>query len=280
MSTTRLALRGHAGKLLPQGWYVSSTSTAAATRNNEILDATRTENDDFWNGAYARITGQIDSRVRGGAGASTGRTPSVLLDQNLASVVAISTNYELLKGWSFAQFDEAIDDALGDSWPYLFDAVDDTSTLLVDQQIEYPLTATWRQVVQVEQEIFNTTPTRYQLLVPGTGYDIDETASALSLRLRFIPSGSLVGLKLRIKARAIPTLGSADASATVHPWQALTPGILANLYRSGPNPAEGALSTRWEKRADAMQALFERRLHRYAITRTPVDTKIPSVRVY
>lgn len=280
MTTSRAQLRAHAGKQLPRGYYVSGTTTVAATLNTEIIDANRTENDDYWNGAVARV-GTEDRPLRGGAGASTTITPKVFTDVAFTSAVALSTNYEILKGWSFQQFDEAIDDTLMDSWPYFFDSVDDlgVTVTLADQVIEYALPATWRHVQQIEMQIAASVPTRYQALMPGYAYNIDEQAASLSLRLRFIPTGSLVGLKLRIKAHAIPTLAAADSSTTVHPYHVLVPGILANLYRQGVNPDEGALQTRLARQADLMQALFEKRLHRFAIARAPVDTKIPFVSV-
>ncbi len=275
MATTRAQIRAHIGAALPFGYYVSSRTTAASSTNNEIIDAKRTEHDDFWRGATIRINSQ-DVPVRGGTGANTGRTPAILLDQSLTGAAGISTSYELLKGPTFTDIDEA----LADTWPYFFDAVDDTTTVaLIADTVEYALPATWREVVRVEQQQYNTTPTRYGSLVPGQSFDVLEDAANPTLLLRFIPNGSLVGLKLRIFARAIPSMGSGDASTTVHPYSVIVPGALAYLYRRGMGADEGTLSSHWAKKAEEQRGLFEERKRRFALTRRTHDTRFPIVTV-
>lgn len=254
--TTRQEYRQHAGRAIGRDYYASSTTTTASPDASTIVDVARTEHDTFWNGATLRISSQ-DRLVRGGAGANTGRSPTLTLDRDLTSTPSISTNYEIVKAFSFTDFDEALDDSLGNLWPYFFDPIDDTSTLTVANTIEYALDANWREIYRVQMQLdTTTTPSRFRDLVPGQHYEIYTDPANMRLHLYNTPQPSLA---LRIFARAIPSISSNDASTSIHPHHVVVPGMLAYLYRKGANADAGALSQRWEAKAAQAQAVYERR---------------------
>ena len=276
MATSRATYRAYLGRALGRSYYVSSATTAASANTNEIVDRSRTEHDDFWNGATSRISSQ-DVPVRGGAGVNTNRTPTIFLDRALTSIPAISTNYELLKTWSFTDTDAALDDALASMYPYFYDPVDDVATVVeVDGDIEYPLAATWKEITVIQREIAFSSPTRYGLLRAGYDYDIRQGPTADNIILRYLPT---TGIKLRIFAKAIPTLGATDASTSIHPWQVVVPGAMHYLYAKGGNPDSGALSQRWEQEAQRALALFEKRKREFHINRPATDLAAPVIAV-
>lgn len=235
----------------------------------------RTEHDEHWNGATIRV-GTADRPVRGGAGVNTGRTPTVFLDHDLPSTPAISTNYELLKAFTFTDVDEAIDNTLANMYPYFYDPVDDSTTVIeADSVLEYALPSTWREIYKVEREILNSSPTRYRHLSPGE-YLLREGPTTMVVILQYFP---FTGVNLRFGARALPVLGTSDSASSIHPYQVVTPGALAYLYEKGGNPDAGNLSQRWVQEGQRQAAIFERRRREFHQNRETREGYYPLIRV-
>lgn len=269
---TRAVYRSHIGRALGRDYYVSSTTTAASANAKEIVDSARTEHDDHWNGATARISSQ-DRPVLGGSGVDTNRSPIIYLDRALSGTPAISTNYELLKTWTFTDVDESIDDALANMYPYFYDPIDDITTIVeAANDIEYDLPATWKEVFAIERQIPNSNPVRYTRLARTVDYDIREAAASNIIILRYLP---LVGRALRVFAKAIPSLGTTDASTSIHPWQVVVPGALHFLYAKGGNPDAGSLTQRWQQESARNLAIFEKRKQEFHMNRPATDLAYP-----
>lgn len=274
MTTSRAVYRSHIGRALGRGYYISSTTTANSANANEIVDAARTEHDDYWNGATVRI-GADDRLLRGGAGVNTNRSPTLFVDRALTSTPQTGTAYEVLKTFTFTDVDEAIDETLASLWPQFYDPVDDTSTVEVSGDLEYGLPETWREVYAIDRQILNSSPTRYVPLSSADYTFQDDPANGI-LILNYVP---YAGTILRIYARAVPTLGSTDASTSIHPWQVVVPGALASLYAKGANADQGNLSAKFEQKAAQAAALFERRKQQFHQHRTANRLLYPVVRV-
>lgn len=276
MTTTRASYRAHIGRALGRNFYYSGTTTGISANANEVVDSARTEHDDFFNGAYLRI-GSDDRPLRGGAGVNTNRSPTLFVDRALSSTPQSGVAYEVLKTWSFTDVDEAIDDALASMYPYFYDPVDDATTVAeVTGTVQYALPATWQEIGLVQRKIADSSPVRYGDLIPGSDYDIRDDAASRVIILNYSP---YTGLTVRIFAKAIPTLGSSDASTSIHPWQVVVPGALAWLYTKGANPDQGGLSRQFEQKAIQAQALFERRKQQLAQHHPAYPLAFPLIRV-
>ena len=256
MTTTRAQYRAHIGKALGRNYYIASTTTGTSADANEIVDAARTENDDFWNGATVRI-GSDDRPLRGGAGVNTNRSPTLYVDRALSSRPQTGTAYEVLKTWTFTDVDEAIDDALASLWPQFYDPVDDITTVVeASGTLQYPLPATWMEVDLVQRQIVSSSPIRYRDLRLGFDYELRDDAASRVILLNYLP---FAGTAVRIFAKAIPTLGATDASTSIHPWQVVVPGALAYLYQKGANADQGSLSQAFDRKALFYATQFEKR---------------------
>lgn len=276
MSTTRLQYRQHLGRALGKNYYVSSATTAISPSNREIVDAARTEHDQFWNGSTIRVASE-DRMVAGGTGVNTNRTPTINLDRALSSTPGNAAPYEMVKSFSFLDMDEALDDALASMYPYFYDPVDDITTVIeIAGDIEYNLPATWMEITSVQRQVYGSSPTRYRPMAPGTEYVIGQDAAQNIIILRYTP---YAGRVIRVFAKAIPTLGSTDASTSIHPWQVVVPGAMHYLYSKGGNPDAGSLSTRWEQEAQRALALFEKRKREFHMNRPATDLAIPVISV-
>jgi hypothetical protein len=258
MATTRAQFRTHIGKALGRRYYASSTTTGTSTVN-ELVDSKRTEHRSEWDGAAILISGQR-TLVRGGQPES-GR---LLLDTDLSSPPATGTAYELLKGWTFDDLDEAIDWAHAEAWPHLFLPVDDTATVEVASQNVYALAEAWRSITRILRQDKDSAPTTYSELRPGHDYELRAGAAGFSLELFYTPEA---GRKLRVVGRSLLTIGAADASSSTAPWQVITPGSLAWVYDKGADAAEDALRRTFEEEAGKKLAEFEAAKRRYTMPR-------------
>ena len=275
MTTTRAQYRQHGGKALGRNYYLSSTTTSASSNANEILDSARTENDDFWNGATVRI-GSDDRPLRGGAGVNTNRTPSLFVDRALSSTPGNGTAYEVLKTWTFTDFDEATDDSLASMWPHFYDPVDDISIIETAGQLQYTLPTTWMEIGLIQRQIVASNPARYRDMTAGYEYVVRDDPAGRVLILNYLP---FAGTVIRIFARAIPTLGASDASTSIHPWQVVVPGMLAYLYQKGANADQGALSTSFDRKAVFYATLFEKRKAQFHQHRPAIPAAYPVIGV-
>src|SRR5258706_11113472 len=273
--TTRAEYRAHIGKGLGRSYYVASTTTAGSANAGEIVDAARTENDDFWNGSYVRINGE-DRPLRGGAGVNTNRSPSLFVDRALTTTPLTATPYEVTKVFSFTDYDEAIDDTFGRLYPYLYDPLDDKTTVTETAfVVEVALPATWRDMYFVEREVQGSNRVRYRRLM-SSEYEVRQD---LLNQIFMMEYDSVTGIHLRFVGTSVPVLGSTDAAASIHPWQVVAPGALAYLYAKGANADQGALSTRWEQEAARAAVLFEQRRLRFVQARAARNLGYPLIGV-
>ncbi|MGH2384531.1 MAG: hypothetical protein ACRDGB_05705 [Candidatus Limnocylindria bacterium] len=272
MATTRADFRARIGRALGRRYYAKSTTTGTSTVN-QIVDSRRTEHAREWDGASILVAG-AETLVRGSE-PSDGR---LFLDSDLGSAPISGTEYELLKGFTFQDMADGIDWAHAEAYPQLYAAVDDTATTETAGVNVIALNESWRDILRILREDAQSSPETYSLLQEGRhlDYELRQGPAGLNLELFYAPE---TGRKLRVVARALLTIGAADASTSVAPWQVIVPGALAYLFEKGVNPDEGDLSRRFEQEAEKQLGIFEREKVRYAMWREPRKARLPLIRV-
>lgn len=258
--TTRLALRAEIGAQAPRNYYKTSVTTAVAATASRIMDAARTEHDKFWSGAYIRVAGQ-DRLVRGGTGASVGRTPQLYVDVPFAAPIGNAVTYELAKGWPLTDYDKAIDRCLEASYPWLFDPIDDRATVVEDPTLQpqiYALPPAWREVDGVREQIFNSNPLDYRALFETQDYFLRQGAAGLELELRFQPT---TPQPIWFTGQSIATLGAADNANTIAPIAPIVHGALYFLYSKGVQPDEGQTEVNFQSEAQRHFGIWQGLLH-------------------
>lgn len=261
--TTRKQYRHKVGRALGRNYWDVSTVGASATAN-EIPDAKRTEYPAFWDGASLKVVGSDEVYLRGGGGSIRTGTGKLYTDRALSGgAPAQGVEYEVLKGWTFADVDEALEWSFDQSYPEFFTPISDTSTAVeVANTISTTLPATWKHIAQVRREaVKGATPAFYEPLYEGRDFRIGYAATgALTLELLFTPEA---GRKIWVLGRAAPTLASGDAGTGTPdiPWQVIVPGALHYLFDKGINADDvgGALTKRFESEAAIQLSLFEKR---------------------
>lgn len=278
MPTDRTTYRQQLGRSLGRRFYAKSTTTGTST-TSEIVDSARTEHANEWEGAeiyFSAVTAPKTAIVTRGAGEGDGR---LFLATALGSIPASGAAYELVKGWTFDDLNDGIDDAFANSWPFYFDPLDDKTTVSETTGTDlYELQESWREFTSVRRQIKNTTaPVEYEELFEGKQFRLWMGANKkLVLQTLYATE---TGLKLWFVGRLLPTLGSTDASAHVIPHPVIVPGALAYLYDKGVNPDEGALNDALVREAEKQRALFEQRKRRFQMFRRAVNAQRPRVTV-
>lgn len=264
-NTTRKTYRSHIGRALGRNYWDLSTVAANCT-TDKLFDTKRTEYPAFWDGASLKI-GTEEVYVRGGGGSINTGTGIIYLDRALSGAPAAATEYEILKGWTFADVDEGIDFAFGECYPEFFLPVIDTTVAVeVANQIVYPLTSTWKKIISVEREqIAGQTPAWYQMLYEGRDYTLGVNGSGqITIEIVFTPEA---GRKMRVRAQAAASVAAGDASQATYdiPWQVITPGALAYLFDKGLSADEmgQGLRQKFDEEAARESALFEKRKVQY-----------------
>src|SRR3990167_238733 len=248
MSSARSAIRALIGNGLARGYYVSSTLTALST-TRQLIDSKRVEEREFWNGASLKISSQ-EVRVSGGSG--EGR---LYLDGTLTGAPASATAYEMVKGWTIADMDRGIDEALRWGYPWIYLPVNDRATNSeTTGTTEITLTATWKEIKYVRREIVGSSPQRWIILVEGRDYTIRVgTSGALVFEMLYDP---VTGTDLHFIGESIMTLAAADASTCAADDQVIIEGALWWLYKKGIQPDEPSLSASFDQKASEHQTLF------------------------
>lgn len=262
--TTRLAYRQALGNRL-KSFYVTGTLDAGST-DAQIVDADRTEPRDTWAGATIRLqTATAQERlVRAGSPAGG----LIFLDTRLSDSPAAAVAYEIVKGWTITDFNDAIDWAFEQMFPTIFEPVDDLTTFAeIAETLEYTLTAAWREVNEVHEEVQGSSPKRWRKMTPGLEYELMPSGVGFILRLTTIDP--VAGLDFRIVGRKVATIAATDAATSSLPISVVTEGALAFLYRKGLNPDQSALSANFEKKAKEAMTFFEEGKRRYRTPRRP-----------
>lgn len=257
MATARSDFRARIGRALGRRYYVTSTTTGTST-TKELVDSTRTEARNEFDGAAILISSQ-KTLVR----VTEPNTGRIFLDTALSGAPASGTSYEMVKGFNFEDFDDAIDYAHAEAYPHFYLPVDDTATLELASTTIYALAEAWRKIDRILREDKGSSPVTYSPLTPGRNFDYELRAGAagLTLELFYTPEANR---KLRIVGKGILTIAAADASSSIVPWQVIVPGALAYLYDKGINSDEAQLSKAFADEAEKQYAHFERAKRKYA----------------
>ncbi len=261
--TTRKTYRQKVGSNLGRNYWDLSTVVGTATVN-QIPDTKRTEYPAFWDGASIKVVGSNEVYLRGGGGSIRTGTGILYTDRALSGgIPANGTEYEILKGWTFADMDDALDWAFDQTYPEFFTPVNDSSTVAeVANVLSVTLTATWKHIAEVRRErTKDAVPAFYDPLIEGRDYRIGHASTgALTFEWLYTP---VAGTNLQFVGRGSPTLASTDAGTGTPdiPWQVIVPGALHYLYEKGINADEaaGAINKKFSDEADRQLALFEKR---------------------
>lgn len=274
MSTTRTALRAALGKLCGRGVYASSATTGTST-TTEIVDTGRTEFPDAWNGAsiyFSSATAPKTAIVAGGD--PIGR---LYLTTALGSVPASLSAYELFKGLTFDDYNDAIDWACAEAYPHLYLPINDTTTVTeVDATLTYALNESWRFISQVRRQMEGISPTSYQALFEGQDYVLRHGPAGLEYETFITPK---TGIKLHFVGRGVATLAAADASTTILPSQVIIPGALHYLYSKGSNADELAIGQKFDKKAQEQLALFEKAKMTFRMRPQTITARLPRIQI-
>lgn len=263
---TRAQYRESIGRQLGRSYYAKSTTnpTYACTTTN-VLDALRTENTDYWDGAAIFILG-VERLVNGSTPNEDALTHAGLfLNTALPSIPGVGVNYELLKGFSFADVHEAIDRAHTLSYPYVYD----TQTTLVAEtaNVENLIASAagnWRNISEVNRlDVGSPAPGRYH----GLRENYDYTWRVEQGQWRFIPHYTTeVGATLQFVADVpLSFFPSDDTTTSIANLDLIVAGALWWLYDKGANPDEGALQDKWSRESDKWATRFEMLKHQFSM---------------
>lgn len=262
MATSRLTFRQEIGRAIGRRYYQASTLTGTSTVN-ELVDSKRTESRSEWDGASVYVSSATSPNETIVRGSSDGR---IFLDTDLGSVPAISSAYELLKGWTFGDMNEAINFSHRGAYPALYDPLDDDTTVTETVGIvKYTLDLTWRRIASVRRKINGSNPVRYETLVPGYHYDLRRSGTGWVYEPLYDPD--ITGLNLHFNGEKIPTIGSTDASTSEMPIEVVLPSALYWLYTKGANPDEAAMSARFDQEAQMQAQMAQVAKDRYRMPR-------------
>lgn len=272
MTVTRSAYRAAAGKRCGRGLYVSSTTTGTSTVN-EIVDTTRTEFPAAFDGStiyFSGVTAPKVALVRGSD--PVGR---IFLDTDLGSVPASLSAYELFKGLTLADYDDAIDWAFADAFPHFYLPINDRTVTETAGTSTITLAESWREISQVRRQIVGSTaPVQYEVLTEGTDYLLRQGATGLEYEATYT---TVTATKLHFAGRGIATLGSTDASTGIAPLQLIVPGALAYLYGKGSNADELSMGQKFDAKHKEAMALFEQAKIRYRLRPQTITARLPRV---
>lgn len=275
MSYSRTALRSLIGARLGRRYYLSAVTTGTSTVNR-ILDTKRTESADEWDGAtiyFTAATAPKETLVRG----SAPENGYLYLDTDLGSVPAIGATYELTKGFTITDYNDAIDWALAESYPSVYLPVNDYATTETTGTSLYSLNEAWREITQVRRQIDGSSaPVEYEVLSEGTDYVIRHGVSGLVYESNYTTK---TGLVLHFVGRGLPTLAAADASTTIVPAPLIVHGALAYLYDKGSSADEIAMGQKFEQEAQKHLALFEKAKATYRMRPQAITARIPRIEI-
>ena len=260
VTTQRSEFRQRVGRALGRKYYDASTVSTGATVN-EIPDPKRTERPAHWDGASIKVGTEAEVYVRGGGGSINTGTGLLCLDRDLAGVPTNGTAYEILKGWTFQDLADSLDWAHKNTWPHFFLPIYDTSTIAeIANTLSYPGPVAWQTITKVSREqVKGATPAWYEEKFEGSEYRIEIDASGnLVLQLLYTPDA---GRKIKVEGRQFMTLGAADTSSSVVPWEVIVPGALHYLYDKGISADEmnTALRATFAQESDKQLAIYEQR---------------------
>lgn len=270
MTTTRAQFRTHIGKALGRRYYVSSTTVGTSTAT-QVVDTKRNEARSEWDGAEI-LVGSDRVTVRGSE-PSSGR---IYLDRALSGgAPATGTAYELLKGWTFNDIDEATDWAHANCYPALYLPVNDTATTETTGTSIYALTESWRSITQVRREVDGSAnPIEYEVLFEGNDYFLRHGTAGLVYEANYTTK---TGINLHFIGRGILTIDSSDASTSLAPWQVIVPGALHYLYDKGINADESVMTQRLDQEAQRQLQLFEEAKKTYRMMPQRLTARLPRV---
>lgn len=263
--TTRLEYRQAIGAQLKE-FYVTGTLDAGST-STQMVDADRTEPRETWAGATMRLqTATPEERLVRGGSPTQG---FVWLDRALAAgAPATGVAYEILKGWTLTDFNDAINWACQRAYPMVFEPLDDKTTVVaVANTLEYTLTATWREINEVYEEEQGSSPTRWRKM--GLGLEYDLMPSGVGFIFRLTGVDPVAGLYFRFVGRKILSITALDAATSSLPLELVTAGALAYLFKKGINPDQTALSAGFDKKAKDALVLFEEAKRIFRTARRP-----------
>lgn len=267
MANTRKQFRTAVGKALPRGYYAEGT-TDAGTTADQIKDADRVEHDAYWDGASLLVGGN-ERIVQGGSAKGN----LLFLEVALASAPVDGSAYELVKGFTFAQFNEAIDRAHERSYPQLYNAIDDKTTVSETKDVlEYTLNDAWRDITMVLREIEGSSPARFRGILAPSDYDLIQTNTGLKFFTKYQPTKT--GLKLWFVGKGLMTIGAADTATSLAPIELIKHGALWWLYENHP-PDELLSGQRHEAEANKHLQLFEKLKLEVPMLRQPRRARTP-----
>lgn len=123
---------------IPAG-YATVISTSA--EKNTITDtANLNQSRDFWAGHWAYHIESGEVRLILSSHSSVIITPSLRLEYPISTLAANGT-YEIHTVFNALEIHEAINQAITSSWPSFFDTMEDTSTVICEDKLEYSLTS-------------------------------------------------------------------------------------------------------------------------------------------
>jgi hypothetical protein len=275
VSTTRIALRALVGARLGRRYYVTAVTTGTSTVNR-ILDTKRTEPADEWDGStiyFTAGTAPKEALVKGGAP----ENGYLFLDTDLGSVPSVGATYEILKGYSITDLNDAIDWALAESYPALYLPVNDFATAEVTGTSLYSLAEAWRSITQVRRKISgSSSPVQYEVLSEGNDYFLRHGTAGLVYEANYTTE---TGITLHFTGRGYPTLDAADASTTIVPSQLIVHGALAYLYDKGSSADEVSMGQKFEQEAQKHLQLFERAKSTYRMRPQRITASFPRMSI-
>ena len=264
--TTRQEYRHKVGRSLGREyWDVSTVGSGSTT--TEIVDARRTEFPAFWDGASLYVDGLAEVPLRGGGGAIRSASGKLYTDRALSGTPSAATQYEVLKGWTFADMDDALDWAFANAYDEFFTPINDSSTVSETENVlSVTLTATWKSVTAVRRErTKDASPAFYDPMIEGKDYRIGHAATgALTLEWLKAP---VTGYNIQIVGKGLPTLASGDTGAGTPdiPWQVIVPGAKHYLFDKGISAdlLGSKVAKKFQDAALQELALFEKRKTEY-----------------
>lgn len=271
MTTARSAYRAAIGKRCGRGLYVASTTTGTST-TSQIVDSARTEFPKAFDGAqiyFASATAPKVALIKGG---SEGR---LFLDTALGSIPASGAAYEIFKGLTLDDYNDAIDFAHADAYPSQYLAINSFATEETTGTSIYALAEAWRSITQVRREIDgSSSPVQYEVLSEGNDYFIRMGTAGLVYEANYTTK---TGIALHFQGKGILTIDTTDASTSVAPLQLIVHGALHYLYSKGSNADELALGQKFDKKAQEHLALFEQAKMTYRMRPQRITASLPRV---
>lgn len=241
--TTRAEFRKAVGRDLGRRFYLTG-AVASGSTTDELVVTTMNAYEAEWDGATLRINGE-EVLVRGTA---PGR---IFLDVALSNgAPTAGAAFEMVKGFTVQDLDDAIDYAFRASYPAIFDPIDDQGVSIVEVsgQELYVLPASWQVVTHVMREVKGTaSPVLYDPYLEGFDWEIIQTTAGLTYRSRRVTE---TGVKLWFHGEATAALGAADIDTSRVPLDIVKYGALYWLYQKGTNPDELAINATFDKEED------------------------------